>query len=167
MTTEPSTSAPDVAALVELLEQQCQLYAQLATVSGQQTGVIADDFGTNTGATDEACEQLLRLLAQRQVLIDQIAAVDGQLAPYRADWQSLWQSFSAEERCRVGPLVNQVERTLAEIIDQDDLDRQRLERARGAAGHELTRLSAAGAAVNAYKAAPTTADVNRFTNQQA
>lgn len=166
MTTEPVTSAHDVPALVELLELQCQLYEQLATLSGRQSGVIADDLDVTGEGSTGGCENLLRLLAQRQGLIDQAAAVHERLAPYRADWDSLWQALSTRDRCRVGPLVSRVEQTLAGIIAQDELDHRRLEQARGRAGGELRRLATAGNAINAYKTQPAANHVNRFTNEQ-
>ena len=166
MTRSTPTSAHDIAALIELLEQQCQLYSQLAALSRRQTGAISADLSAAGPDADDACEQLLRLLAERQALIDQLAVVHERLAPYRADWPALWSALSARDRCRVGPLVSEVEQALAGIITQDERDRQRLEQARHRAGGELRRLATAGAALNAYKANAPAGHINRFTNQQ-
>ena len=166
MTTQTPSATHDVATLTSLLEGQGQLYQQLAQLGGQQSQIIASDLGSADSADADAPEQLLRLLAQRQQLIDQIAETHEQLAPYRADWSALWQALSDQERCRIGSLVDQVEQLLAGIIKQDDQDRQKLQQAQSRAGAELKQLAAAGNAANAYKPTPSAEQVNRFTNQQ-
>ena len=166
MTTQATSATHDVSALISLLERQRQLHQQLASLGEQQTTIIASDMGSADQADADATEQLLRLLAQRQQLIDQIAATHDQLAPYRADWPALWQVLSDRERCRIGPLVDQVEQLLAGIIKQDDQDRQKLQQAQSRARAELKQLAAAENAVNAYKPTISAEHVNRFTNQQ-
>ena len=166
MTTQAPSTTHDVPALIGLLESQGQLYQQLASLGDQQTKIVASDLGSDDLAGADATEQLLRLLAQRQQLIDQIAATHDQLAPYRADWPAFWQALSEQDRCRIGPLVDQVEQLLAGIIKQDDQDRQTLQQAQSRAGAELKQLAAAGNAVNAYKPTMSAENINRFTNQQ-
>jgi hypothetical protein len=166
MTTNALPSAAPIATLIELLERQCQLYSQLSELSARQSQMIKSDLVGRADAATGACDQLLRLLAQRQALIDQITTVDRRLEPYRADWAQLWQGLSPQDRCRIGPLVKQIDYTLARMIEQDKLDQQRLEKARSGTASELTRLAAAGAAANAYKIAPGQDQLNRFTNQQ-
>ncbi len=164
MTAQTSVISHDVPALIKLLEQQCQLYEQLASLSEQQTALIAGDLATTD--SDAAGQHLLGLLAQRQRLIDQIAVTSKQLAPYRADWAALWRDLSSHDRCRIGPMVDRLEQLLAGIIKQDDLDQQRLKQTQTRAGRELKQLATAGNAVNAYKTTPTPNQLNRFTNQQ-
>jgi len=166
MTTQAPAESRDITALTGLLERQCQLYQQLAQLGELQTQIIGSDLRSVDQADADAPEQLLRLLAQRQQLIDQLTVTHDQLAPYRADWPALWQKMSDQQRRRIGPLVDQVEQLLAGIIKQDDQDRQKLQQAQSRAGAELTQLTAAGNAVNAYKPTPLADRVNRFTNQQ-
>lgn len=165
MTARTLATSHDVPALVELLDSQCQLYEQLASLSGRQTDVIASGFAGDEAETDSS-EQLLRLLAQRQQLIDRISAVHERLAPYRADWDALWGDLSAADRCRIGPLVSRVEQLLAGVIEQDSQDQRTLREAQTRTGGELRKTAVAGKAVNAYKPVTSPENVNRFTNQQ-
>ena len=165
MTTQAPLATHEVPALIGLLEKQGQLYQQLASLGEQQTKIIASGLGSADQADADATEQLLRLLAQRQQLIDQLAEIHEQLAPYRADWPAFWQAISDQARCRIGPLVDQVEQLLAGIIAQDDQDKQKLQQAQARAGAELKQLAAAGNAVNAYKPTMAADHANRFTNQ--
>jgi len=163
MTTQTSVISHDVPALIKLLEKQCQLYEQLASLSEQQTGIIAADLAGNDST---AAGQLLGLLAQRQRLIDQIAVTNKELVPYRADWTALWRDLGSQDRCRIGPMVDRLEQLLAGIIKQDDQDQQTLKQTQTRVGGELKRLATAGDAVNACKTAPAPNQLNRFTNQQ-
>jgi len=151
----------DVPTLVELLERQCRLYTDLKSFSDQQAKLIAGGLG------DEAdSEQLLRLLAQRQRVIDELTQLHDRLAPWRNDWDAYWAKLSSADQQRIGPLVRQVESMLAQIIKQDEIDRRQLEAARQHVGAQMQRVISGGGALNAYRAAQSAGSSNRFTNQQ-
>ena len=166
MTAQTLATSHDVPVLIELLDRQCQLYEQLASLSRRQTDVIEAGLAGGDHPGTDAAEQLLRLLAQRQQLIDRVTAVHERLAPYRADWQALWRDLSSTDRCRVGPLVSRAEQLLAGVIEQDSRDQHKLLEAQARTGGELLRVAAVGKAINAYKPAPSAQHVNRFTNQE-
>ena len=73
MTGTPAETAsyPDVPTLIELLKRQQALYQQLQQMGEQQSALVAE------GQT----EPLIALLGRRQILIDQIAALNRSLEP--------------------------------------------------------------------------------------
>lgn len=161
MTAFSARATDDTPALVALLERQRSLYADLRELSRQQAPLI--DGGH--------AEPLLRVLAQRQRLIDELSQVNGQLDPFRQRWDALWARLAGAERSRVGVLVREVQALLADILQQDERDRAALAATRERIGGEIQRMSRAGAAINAYRtgpahAAPASAGNNRFTNQR-
>lgn len=160
MTVQTLTSR-DVPALAQLLEQQCQLYTSLTSLSRQQSQLICEGMGDT-----DAPEQLLRLLAQRQRIIDELTAVHERLAPWRAKWNDFWSKLSLVDQQRIGPMVKQVETMLAQIVKQDEVDRRTLEAARNRVGTQMKQLTSGGGAIHAYRAAQTVSSQNRFTNQQ-
>lgn len=127
--------------LISLLEQQCHIYQQLQDLGRTQGELV------NSGAS----EPLLRVLASRQKLIDELARLNSEMEPYRAQWPQVFGSLSESKREQVASLVKQVEQMLATIIDQDNRDRKQLEDAKGQIGNELSRVAHAGTAIDAYK----------------
>jgi hypothetical protein len=161
----PTTpTAENLDALVQRLERQRDLYRQLDALSREQAGIIAE--GWNLDADPSPSEQLLRLLSDRQKLIDELDGLHRQLAPYRDNWQSIWSTMAQADRHRIGPLVSEVEQLLARIIEQDDRDRKQLQQNQQQVTGQMRRVNNAGRAINAYRTAPTPQQNNRFTNQQ-
>ncbi len=71
------------------------------------------------------------------------------------------------QRRQVNALLEEVERLLESIIQQDDRHRQQLQAAKQQVGQQLGQMSNAGRAANAYRqpAAPA-APAARFTDRQ-
>ena len=156
--TEPvsSTDPLNVSRLAELLEQQVRLFEDLAALTVRQAALV----------TDGEAEALLGLLAQRQELIDRLELGNGELEPYRSRWAQLWPDMDESDKQRVGPLVQQAQKLLEQIMESDDRDRKLLEAAKPQVAAELERLSHTRAARRGYQGAGSPADSNRFTNQQ-
>lgn len=150
--------------LIGLLERQSALYQQLTDLTEQQSHIIVADLQDQQQA--QPGERLLGVLAHRQRVIDQLVDVHDQLAPYREHWPAVWSGFDESTQNRIKPLVRQIEQMAANIVQQDENDRQRLEHAQARVGAEVRKLNSAGAALNAYKAPMPTTQNNRFTNEQ-
>ena len=151
-----STATFGVSRLIELLEQQVQLFEDLSALTVRQTQLV----------NDGEAEAILGVLAQRQQLIDRLESVNGHLEPYRSHWPQLWSELDEPEKQRVGSLVQQAQQLLEQIIQADDRDRELLEAAKPRVTAELGRLSHIRAARHGYQGGALMADANRFTNQQ-
>ena len=142
--------------LLALLERQVRVYEQLRELSGRQ-GRFVDEG---------QAEPLLRLLAQRQHLIDELTRLNAELEPMRRDWTDRLAELDEPTRRRINDHVDQMQRLLREIMQQDERDRASLSGRRDQASGEL-RAIRAGAAVNkAYGQAAAPTDLNRYTDQQ-
>ena len=152
-----SASMPSVAALLDRLTQQRDLYEQLKLLSAQQTKLIAE----------ARTEQLLGVLSERQRLVDRIGTLSQEIAPYRQHWPQLSKQIDEQDRQRVNGLIEQVETLLQSIVEQDDQDRARLLEARQKVAGEMEQVRQGSRALNAYKSAPSaTGMAARFTDQR-
>lgn len=156
MTGTPANTAShsDIPTLIELLKRQQTLYEQLQQMGDEQSALVAD------GRT----EPLIALLGRRQIVIDQIAGLNRSLEPYRADWDELLDTLSAEQRATVTSLVNDVQSLLARIMEQDDRDRAALQDAQSRVGGELKKVNRGNQAAAAYKTS--SQSVSKAMNKQ-
>lgn len=134
---EPSVWAPRLA---RVLDDQRALYQQLDGLSRAQAALI----------TAEDTDSLLEVLGRRQVLIDAIAALNEELAPFAERWDDLAPRLDAPQRSRLRAGFDEVSRLVTEIAQRDDADRRLLEARRNAVGSELGAVSHARGAVRAY-----------------
>lgn len=104
--------------LVELLDQQRCLYAQLQQLSRQQGRLVGDAGADMSG--------LVLVLGQRQNLIDQLARLNAHVEPYRRNWPALWESLDAASRVRVRGLIEEIQALLDQIVGRDEKDRAAL-----------------------------------------
>jgi hypothetical protein len=137
------TAQTEARRLTELLIQQRDVYLQLRELARTQARAVAE----------ERPEELLRVLGDRQRRINELLEINAQLEPFRSRWAELRQAMGRPEQLEVGELVEQVQKLLAEILQQDEGDcdalRQRTESHRNAAAAVSVgqRLNAAYAAV--------------------
>lgn len=153
--TRISADARDVERVDALLEEQEALFSQLDSLGEQQTRLVeADD-----------AESLLTLLAERQRLIDSIAANNGSLAPYRMRWAAFLGELPEPERDRLRRRVDIVAELAGRIAVRDESHRALLETRRARVATELGQLGRARGAVAAYgqSAGPTP----RFQDREA
>ena len=94
--------------LVELLDRQRQLYAQLHALSRQQEQMVA-------GAEPDLAG-LSRLSGRRRNTLDQLARVTQRIEPYRRDWPHAWPSLSGESRARIAESLRGVQGWLDAIL---------------------------------------------------
>lgn len=156
MTASTSTSAElDADGLLDLLRRQRDLYDQLDALSAGQLQLI--EQGTT--------EALLSLLAERQGVVDQLGAINAQLAPARDRWEQWSANLSDEDRDEVRALLGHVDACIKAIVHRDDEAQRQLTQAQQTVGAELRQVTATGTALGAYHAAPQRNDA-RFTDRK-
>jgi len=143
----------DPRTLLELLQEQRDLYHQLHELSETQSRLIKQ------GQT----EDLLSVLSKRQGLVEQLTQINGRLSPYRDYWGQVAQQLPEDQRQRLSKLLDEVQTLLQSILEQDENDRQQLQAAREEVGGQLQQNQHAGSAMKAYGSNPTTP---RFTDNQ-
>ena len=137
--TEP-THAPQNDRLVTLLDEQIDLYGTLDELSKRQHGIVESD---DTDA-------LLRVLADRQDVINKIASLSRALEPYRADWDANVNRLPDTERARIRGRLDHLAVVMEQIARRDEHDRDVIEQRRTAIGAELGGTKRTGVALSAY-----------------
>lgn len=110
-----TTEAGWAVELIELLDKQRDLYAQLRQLSREQAAIVGSHAPDVSG--------LVLLLGRRQNLIDHLTRVGQHMEPYRRNWPALWRSLDPTSRARVQTLIDQVQELLDTILRQDEHDR--------------------------------------------
>lgn len=131
---------PNAATLVRLLDEQIDLYGTLDELSKRQHGIVEGD---DTDA-------LLRVLADRQDVIGQIAELSRALEPYRADWDANVNRLPDSERARIRGRLDHLAVVMEQIARRDEHDRDVIEQRRSAIGAELGGVKRGGVALSAY-----------------
>jgi hypothetical protein len=129
--------------LIALLTEQSGLYEQLAVLSETQRGLI----------TGNEPEQLLRLLSDRQKLLDQVEALAARMRPYQKSWPQMRPFASSADVEQVDRLLAKVNGFLSAIIEQDKADTQLLAARKSVVGQEVSAFKSTRAAGAAYVAA--------------
>ena len=145
-----------VDAMLGLLTGQRDLYRQLKALSERQAGCIRE------GST----EQLLSVLSQRQSVIDALSRSNAELAPYRDRWGNLAGNAESGQRARVRKLLAEIEQVLADVVEQDERDRDELKGVQRQIGAQLGRVGQAGRAIAAYGPKKANTKPPTFTDRQ-
>lgn len=153
MTTETATREGQ--RLIELLTRQRDVYRQLRQLTDVQRQAI----------DGEKPEDLLRILGDRQRLINRLGEVNTELEPFRSRWEEIRQGIAPASRLAVGELVEEVQQLLKGILEQDEGDCDALKRR-----SKSCRDQAAGAAMGqrvhaAYAVGQYSAAVPRFVDR--
>jgi hypothetical protein len=123
-----------------LLIEQHELFDRLDALSQRQASLIRAD----------ETDRLLRLLSERQGVIDQIAGTNAQLEPYRGRWEAFLDELPVPNRERVRKRLDAVAHLAGVIAQRDESDRLELERRRDAMAVELAKISNGRGAMAAY-----------------
>ncbi len=150
------STSQQVHTMLGLLIGQRDLYRQLKTLSEQQTRFIRE------GST----EQLLSVLSERQSVIETLSRANADLAPYRDRWGDLTSSAAPEQRRQVRETLDEIERVLAEVVEQDERDRTELRGVQQQIGAQLNRVGKAGRAIRAYGPSTTNTKPPAFTDSR-
>ncbi len=156
-----ATDTYDIPGLIAMLRRQRELYTALRELSERQAPLVEQG----------AAEALLEVLGRRQHLIDELTQINVQLAPYRDDWPRVWRQVPENARAEVNDLLKTVSDLLAGILEQDEIDRTRLQSSQDRVQAELKKINGGTMAVRAYGGRPaigaTATASPRFTDRQA
>ncbi len=142
---EPVEWAPRLASILDEQRRVCVDLEQLSCQQGEQirTG--------DTGA-------LMRVLGERQELINRLSHLNAELEPYRREWDWCMGRLSGEERQSMERAARELRVLVDRIWARDEEDRLALERQRSAVSSELTSLSRGRVAMSAYGIRPAGTD---------
>lgn len=130
-------------ALTRLLDDQCIACTALEALSAQQTRAIG---GADT-------DLLLRIIGQRQTLVDRVAEINKRLEPFRRGKETLLAKLQPSQRDGVVQRVGKIAALVESVRARDDQDRIAVERMRGVVADELAGLAKGRGAAAAYAAA--------------
>lgn len=123
-----------------LLDEQEALFVRLDALSKQQHSLVEG----------ERTDELLRLLTERQTVIDGIAGLARELQPFRDRWESVLDEAKPEQRDRLSHQVERMADLAALVAARDDTDRKLMERRRDSLAAELAGTGRARGAMAAY-----------------
>ena len=130
----------DFAELTELLASQKGTYRLLLSLSQSQPKVF-EKGGSRA---------LIRLLARKQALIDQLEATDGRLSIYTGDWEHTMASLPEPARREVAALVTETSTLVHQLVDSERVAEAFVASARDAKAAEIRSVADGRAAVSAY-----------------
>lgn len=142
---EPVEWAPRLASI---LDEQRRVCLELEQLSTQQAEWIQNG---DTGS-------LMRVLGERQELINRLSHLNSELEPYRREWDWCMSRLPGEERTQMESAARELRVLVDRIWARDEEDRKALERQRSAVSAELTNLSRGRVAMNAYGIRPAGVD---------
>lgn len=153
-----SESGPklDGSRLLELLEQQRSLYRRMRALTERQRSLVVRDD----------TQPLLKLLADRQKLVDELVKLNDDMAGFRRDWTSIYNGLDEPSRQRVSELLEEANSSLGAILQSDSKDSETLSARKQNIGDRLVDSGAAGRATAAY-AASGTSGTRGITDSQA
>jgi predicted nuclease with TOPRIM domain len=126
--------------LVRALSGQKELYVQLLALAQKQSQHVA------TGENEE----LMEVLAERSRLIDRVAPLDRELQPYKGRWQQVLDGLDPANRQKVAGLLREVQQLLADILAQDERDKESLQRQKTDMGVQIKTTVTGAALSRAY-----------------
>ena len=138
------TANSQVGAMKRVLAAQRDFYVQILALARQQSQFVS------TGQTEE----LMTVLAARSRLIDQVGPLDRELQPYKGRWQEVLDGLEGANRQAVAGLLREVQQLLADILAQDEIDKDALNRQKAEIGVELNRTVTGKALNKAYGMKP-------------
>jgi hypothetical protein len=111
-----TTHLPSGGEVLGLLSRQVDLYRRLGALADRQRRLVAE----------EDPQPLLRLLADRRKLTEELTEMSGQLEPYRARWPVLRATLTPQEQTVAEQLLQEAGERLSRIIESDRMDAQLL-----------------------------------------
>lgn len=122
------------------LERQAALYDQLAAFGPKQDELIAGGEG----------DGLLRLMGERQAVVDELVAVHQGLEDVRQDWEGFLAGLTEGDRAELGERLDRVKELARRVHEQDSQTRQHLDGARDRVRTNMQGVGRGKGAVRAY-----------------
>ena len=142
------------ARLARLVEEQRDAFRDLARLSESQASMIEGDDA----------DGLLRVLTERQGVVDRIASLGEELAPFNDRWDELLPRVPDADRERIGGAVQELHELARQVEERDRADRDSLERRRNAMVDQLAGVAKGRGAINAYRSR--TSNSPRYQDRQ-
>jgi flagellar biosynthesis/type III secretory pathway chaperone len=130
----------DPKGLIAPLTEQRDLYRRLRDLSERQRSLISSDRP----------EQLLSILRERQTLVAALARLNEQLAPFRRNWDVLYQGLPADVRVEANKLLQDINGLLRVILKTDQEDSALLAARKQSIGQRLRDVDGGQTANTAY-----------------
>ena len=136
--------------LIELLEEQRGCYQELKGLAERQRRLI----------TDQDPEALLKLLAERQGLVDRLSELNKALQPFRQEWANTYTQMKSERRQHVQQVLDDINMLLGSILVTDAEDSRLLAASKEGVRRQITetvtgRMANSAYATQAYQATGT------------
>lgn len=128
------------ARLVRLVERQHGLFVTLEGLSARQRAAI------DAGESDD----LLRVLGERQTIVDQITATGEEISPFHERWDELLRSLNADDRAGLARRVAELQDLSQRVAQHDERDRLALETRRAALVEDIAGVVKSRGAIAAY-----------------
>jgi len=125
------------------VRRQASLYHKLADFGPRQDALIASGDG----------EALMRVLAERQAVVDDLVGVHDSLEAVRQHWRQFVEALADDDRQRLGERLEELKAVAARVQEQDADAKRRLDEAREGLSDEMRGLADARGALRAYGAA--------------
>lgn len=133
------------------LDRQAALYDQLAAFGPRQDELIASGEG----------DDLLRLMGDRQAVVDELVEVHRGLEDVRAQWQCFVDGLCEEDREALGARLDGLKALASRVHEQDSRTRRHLDGARDRVSQSMSGIGRAKGAVRAYGVAATRAPIHQ------
>lgn len=125
------------------IDDQHALCVELESLSRAQSALVEG------GDTDG----VLEVLGQRQIIIDRITRLNGELAPLREQRERLLAALGHAEREHVRGCIDEINAMVESVRTRDEQDREAMERRRSGIAGEISGVTRARGAVAAYSGA--------------
>lgn len=142
-------------AVFRALDEQHVLCSRLAELGEEQA------IHVESGKTDE----LMRVLGDRQQLLDRIVRINTRLEPFRSRREAIFPRLTDQQRGQIEQRIESIAGLVDRVRRRDDQDRQALEKQRKSVAEELAGIGKLKGAVAAYAGAAET--VARSSNRGA
>ncbi|GIK17462.1 MAG: hypothetical protein BroJett003_24260 [Planctomycetota bacterium] len=130
-------------AVLQLIREEHALYVRLEAAARRQRERVAEDDAAG----------LLKVLASRQSLTDELTVLSRKLGPVRRNWRAIRDRLSAEERAEADALISASTAMLSRVVRQDEEDVRRIRVMRQSTSRELTAAVQTRRAVVGYATA--------------
>lgn len=137
---DPGAAPTDFGRLRGLLDEQESLFVRLDALSKRQSGLVRD----------EATDELLGVLGDRQAVVEALDRVSSALDPFRARWDDVLAEARPEVRERLASKVDELAELAGRIAARDEADRRLIEERRDRLAGELAGMTNVRGAVAAY-----------------
>ncbi len=141
--------------LLDIINHQRDLYQQLFALGSQQSDFV--EVGD--------AEQLLKVLGQRQHLIDQLQEIGTTLKPFRDAWPATWSRLTPDVKDRITRILDDIQKLIEQIMSKDEEDRVALTQHRSDMADQLQQVGQGTALNRAYQQTGSNVINNRYADR--